>query len=217
MHSRSIILANVFAFLALCGVTCAGCLTAAQGTALMLSAGRPLPERGDRVVLVAAQCGPTPHGGSGVIVGPALVLTAAHVVPCADPVVTVTTIDHREIRMQLRLRVMPDDVAQLVPINGAPFGDGMVPAVATPRLGDRVCAFVANPERTVSCGKISKLTDDPDGIEHGAVTIPGNSGSPVYDTLGRLVGIITRMRGTVDRPLGGRATPLASRIYLVQP
>ena len=69
----------------------------------------------------------------------------------------------------------------------------LVTRTATVEPGDSVCSAVANPERRVQCGEVVEP------LEHGAafhdtgISVPGNSGSGVFDVDGNLVGIVTHM------------------------
>jgi hypothetical protein len=69
------------------------------------------------------------------------------------------------------------------------------------RVGERVYVM-GHPERqffTMSDGLISRIGDDTQ-IQISAPISPGNSGGPVYDTRGNLLGIVTSMVDRTSRP-----------------
>lgn len=200
--------------------TCAGCV----GARVRMSTTEP--QQRDRAVRVQVWCGEMTHSGSGVIVDNTRVMTAAHVGGCLGGTILVTRSNGKQHRMRLEAFAARADLARLVIADGTTFD--------LPRLriagvwpGERVCIIAAAPERVMSCGVVDKITDEPEHlpdavlppgmIYHDAVTIPGNSGSALYDSRGRLVGIVVRMRGEVKEPLGGIATELASRRFMVYP
>jgi S1-C subfamily serine protease len=126
------------------------------------------------------------HRGSGVLVGPRRILTAAHVVPCGEAAhVVVTTPDGYVVPAHVTYTDDANDVAVIVPGYALP---GPYPTVTSVGTG-RVCIFSAVPERRVTCGVIRTVKGTE--IDHAADTRYGNSGSGLYDAHGRLVGIVT--------------------------
>lgn len=149
--------------------------------------------------------------GSGVVIDERHVLTALHVVWCpAVPRIRVYFADGRSRAMvPLREDRVADlamlDAASLEPLPGGPpptFG-------ARPDVGATVCAATAIPARAWSCGSVVSHERPADSdVRHTAPTLPGNSGSGVYDGAGRLVGIVTALRTDGS---GGYFVSLASR------
>jgi serine protease Do len=141
-------------------------------------------------------------GGSGVVVGPGLVVTNAHNIRRDEVVVTFADGRRAEGRPagvdvdgDLAVVAVETDDAPALPVAGA-----------TVRMGDVVLAL-ANPGGRavrVSVGFVSALDvafRGPGGrrvrgaIEHTAPLARGSSGGPVVDVLGNLVGIDTHRVG----------------------
>lgn len=162
---------------------------------------RAAPLAGDqraRAVRVVVACS-TPEGiglrrGSGVVVGPGSVLTARHVVECPGgfpATVQVALLDGREFVTTLKLPPGDRDVAKLT-VHGTPF-DRAVPRFGHVELDSEVCAATAVPSRARPCGRVQSV--DPGTLEVIADLVGdfGNSGSGVWDTRGRLVGILVKI------------------------
>ena len=141
-------------------------------------------------------------GGSGVVVGPGLVVTNAHNIRRDEVVVTFADgrrADGRpagvDVDGDLAVVAVETDDAPALPVAGA-----------TVRMGDVVLAL-ANPGGRavrVSVGFVSALDvafRGPGGrrvrgaVEHTAPLARGSSGGPVVDVLGNLVGIDTHRVG----------------------
>jgi serine protease Do len=141
-------------------------------------------------------------GGSGVVVGPGLVVTNAHNIRRDEVVVTFADGRRAEGRPagvdvdgDLAVVAVETDDAPALPVAGA-----------TVRMGDVVLAL-ANPGGRavrVSVGFVSALDvafRGPGGrrvrgaVEHTAPLARGSSGGPVVDVLGNLVGIDTHRVG----------------------
>ena len=173
---------------------------------------RPAPEQDRAAVRIDTMCG---SSGSGVIVSRAQVLTALHVVlSCPMGRLAVTDADGTVRLAELEIATNRD-VARLVLAEGEPdFPIGSIPRVKPARVGARVCISAAAPKRGRACGTVRKVAPNPTGgVEHSAPTVPGNSGSGLYDAYGSLVGIV------VWRDLrreGGMATGLDARQWLVR-
>lgn len=146
--------------------------------------------------------------GSGVCVGrPDLILTNAHVVESADEVTVVTfamkdkslvrgkevkgKVTYRSETADLAVVRLPKDAPELVPIPVAlatPNAGAKVFAVGSPGLGRDVL------EQSISEGLVAAAARQIDGrpyLQHSAATNPGNSGGPLVDDGGRVVGIVT--------------------------
>ncbi|MBK8995261.1 MAG: Do family serine endopeptidase [Myxococcales bacterium] len=162
--------------------------------------------------------GPPGSGlGSGVVVGPGLVVTNNHVVADADEL-KVKTADKRELpakvlgtdpKSDLAVLEVSGDTKGLVPLE---LGDS-----SRLRLGDVVLA-VGNPfgvGQTVTMGIVSAkgranmgIVDYEDFIQTDAAINPGNSGGALVDMEGRLVGINTAILSRTGGNVGiGFAIP----------
>jgi serine protease Do len=141
-------------------------------------------------------------GGSGVVVGPGLVVTNAHNIRRDEIVVTFAD-GRRADGRAAGVDVEGDLAVVSVETGDAP---ALPVAGATVRMGDAVLAL-ANPGGRavrVSVGFVSALEvafRGPGGrrvrgaIEHTAPLARGSSGGPVVDVLGNLVGIDTHRVG----------------------
>jgi S1-C subfamily serine protease len=137
------------------------------------------------------------HVGTGVAVAPNLVLTAGHLVTCHVHGIHIDMPDSGEAFGSLLWFDRQRDLAMVVVPEGA-LGTGYsTPAIASPMVGEMVCARVAEPNRGSVCGVVIAVGGKPDGdvtftgaIEHG------NSGAGVYDSTGHLVGIVTELLDT---------------------
>lgn len=133
--------------------------------------------------------------GSGFFVTPDLVLTNAHVVAAEREPVAIVFSDGRELEGQVADRDTRLDIALVrVPSAAAeplPLGDA-----TGLRTGDRV-VFVGTPQGmdfTVHEGIVSHTARHVLGVAYlqiDANVNPGNSGGPVLDTTGHVVGIVT--------------------------
>jgi serine protease Do len=136
--------------------------------------------------------------GTGVIVRrDGVIVTNAHVVGNAR-VVDVNLADGRKLQGQVLDRDRTVDVAVVrIPIKDAPvapFGDS-----DNLEVGQSAIA-IGNPlglDRTVTTGVVSAINRSPRGIDLGALIqtdaaiSPGNSGGPLIDSRGRVIGINT--------------------------
>lgn len=166
-----------------------------------------------RAVQVISVCGEERHVGSGVVVGPRTVLTAAHVAACVKGDITLTTAPGREYHAAAELVDTQADIARLALVGIERFAE-LPLEVGRVGLAQRVCIAPAEPARVTSCGTvmISPYVWRPQSTNHNAMTLPGNSGSGVYDGLGRLVGIVTHARHDGS---GGLFTDVGSRRWLL--
>jgi S1-C subfamily serine protease len=147
-------------------------------------------------VRITSTCeGLTGHG-SGVAITSRHVITAAHVVACTgDALITATTRDGRTVSMSLDLAAAGADVVRLV-VDGTrqPFRSWAEVTHRHPPTGEVVCIVASSeghpPVRR--CG-------DAGGLVEGRLLVavqgfPGNSGGGVYDSDGRVVGVIQQGR-----------------------
>jgi S1-C subfamily serine protease len=155
------------------------------------------------------------HIASGVLIAPNRALTAFHVIDCPEAF-PVVVIDGTAIPAQVDATEPLADLARLTfPRGGKPWGT----SVAVVTKGDRICVASAAPAPDYQCGKVREFRDTLDGdVEHTAVVRPGNSGSGVYDSRGRLVGITTHYKtcgGDDKNYCAGRMTALYGHKWMV--
>jgi hypothetical protein len=153
----------------------------------------------DRTVMVDG-CG----YGSGVMISPTAVLTARHVVflrgvdhPCMivieypDGTREDATVDLESTRLDVvRLKTKARREIQ------APKSHAVT-------IWETVCIVSGHPERDASCGRAVHFSSGFAGIMHTARTIPGNSGSGLWNRRGELLGIVVTYSN-----YGGNASPV---------
>jgi S1-C subfamily serine protease len=178
-------------------------------------------------VEIDATCGVPPAGlapespvayGSGVVVTRRSVLTAHHVIKQQGCTYEAVEQDGTRHLLVVDVDDAAHDTTRLTAI--VPFPDD-VPEVdvgQAPALGDLVCAVGRVPWTTRFCGWVQppqrELGADAD-IVHQVTTQPGNSGGPLYDSSGRLVGITTRyVRCISGQYCGGAASSLQLRAWI---
>jgi S1-C subfamily serine protease len=159
-------------------------------------------------------------GGSGVVVGPRHVITAAHVVDC-DGVVSLKI----ESRDERKFSVLVNEVDKALDLALLELSDpkerlahSSVPRVTRPpRAGEMVCTMAMIPDISRRCGLVQWNRKEPPGdMAFDTLTVPGNSGGGVYDRFGNLVGIITHYVTLGNGQIaGGRATSLWQRKDLI--
>lgn len=133
-----------------------------------------------------------PFRGSGVIVDDRHIITANHVV-CGDgDKYTVHLEDTRQYDVHVLRRFPKQDIALLETAKSMGF---KTLERAEPEIGKEVCVVAGTPQRSRTCGVVLYVSSEPfsGDIAHGAVVIPGNSGSGTYDLQGRLVGIVVKL------------------------
>jgi hypothetical protein len=163
------------------------------------------PGRTTRVTRVAAN--PMSAHGSGVAIGPRLVLTARHVVWGANAWVVFPP-GSNDPTVAQPLYVDPDrDIAFLV-LDRPVDHSVTLPRERTLTLSERVSVSgypldLREPIPAAASGEVSRVTRN--GELHLTMTVnPGHSGGPVIDAQGRLVGILSA-RGRMDRGIEGLA------------
>jgi S1-C subfamily serine protease len=137
------------------------------------------------------------HTGSGVVIDERHVLTAAHVTACPTlPGVMLTTWDGRHLQAVVTQEDRDRDFAVLELASADRMHlDVSPPAVTHAAVGAVVCIETAEPTRAANCGPVAEVLPGKGGIHVNAIIGHGNSGSGVYDTQGRLVGIAVNMTG----------------------
>lgn len=171
-------------------------LAATSGSA---ERGFPLSDMKQASVIVYHESGPDYGHGSGVIIGPATVITAGHVAEGETKLLI--EFDDGERRMGTILYQTMDLDYAVVQV---PVPDRFKPAHVScrePVWGEAIAA-VGNPLdifRAVSFGHVSALNvEDPDterkpmpGLTALDITITwGNSGGPVFDQEGNVLGLV---------------------------
>lgn len=196
-------------------------LAACSCGASLKPVGRTGVQQHNAVVKITTHCGLREQYGSGVMVAPDLVLTAAHVVSCA-------MIPGSELPLYLP----PDGItvsggfgphaADLMEVKYEPdlarlqvkgLEEFFTPIVVgpPPPVGERVCAVSSVPYSSYRCGEAQEPR--PGRLYVDFLILHGNSGSGMYDSHGRLVGIVTNL---IDCPgCGGFGSTLAEWRWLV--
>lgn len=132
--------------------------------------------------------------GSGVIVNDHTVLTAAHIAEDPPGTACIRTVQMVNGKKYLVVpsKTLPErDLASLETVLETFFPTYPITYGPAPAYGERVCSMTAYPMFLWRCGDAQTEADPPGDRSHTIVTEGGNSGSGVYDSLGRLVGIIT--------------------------
>lgn len=192
---------------------CTGC-----GVIRGATAQRSVIAEYDSAVGIEVVCmGMTIGYGSGVIVSPSQVLTAAHVVATPGCEIQVHTAKGDIVPMVLEASAPAADVARLATkelylFNALPFT-----VAGPPDVGDDVCLTTAWPVRGRRCGQVQRRRSLDGQFFHDAVTEPGNSGSGAYDTAGRLVGIVVTLHTcrATGQICGGGISPLADIMWIL--
>lgn len=168
--------------------------------------GRSAAEQRDAVVTITQLCVvSTEQGlelrgykGTGSAIGPRRVLTAAHLGVCDMQMIYVRDSDGLDHTAAPEWRDSERDVMVLGLVDATDSIAGAVePTYGTALPGDRVCARVAHPERSTTCGVVRSIDATRIGydVEADFVVEGGNSGAGVYDVQGQLVGVVTRTAG----------------------
>lgn len=150
--------------------------------------------------------------GTGVIVNDHTVLTAAHI--AEDPPGTACLRSARMVNGRryalIHGKTLPGrDLASLVTVLETFSPTYPIVYGPPPAFGERVCSMTAYPRALWRCGEAQTAEEPPGDLSHTIVTEGGNSGSGVYDTRGRLVGIIThRWSCSNGQYCGGRMATL---------
>ena len=143
--------------------------------------------------------GHAPRVGSGVVIGPHEIITARHLIPDSRERIVITTASGERIDARVKGTDARTDLALLTVESDLMPAE--VSSSASARVGDQVFA-VGNPfglGHSVSVGVIGatkRRLDRQNGpqVELLQLSIPlnpGNSGGPIFDREGRMVGLLT--------------------------
>lgn len=135
--------------------------------------------------------------GSGVAISRNTVITARHVVDCAPNDISLLFYDgHRVpvVAVVASFSMDPDaepvDAVRL--ITKTPLTNWMEVNYNPPKIGEQVCYNGGGGELkhwTTKCGEVTMYNED-GTIWSNILTVPGNSGGPVFDSQWRVVGIM---------------------------
>lgn len=157
-------------------------------------------------VAVFASCESGLWSGSGVAVGPRHVLTSFHVIKSCPTDVYMVSLSDESVMLATAVRIAPLSGAEededepgsytfesgtagdlaLLEVSGE-FDTWLLPATRA-RRGEWLCRTSTMPEPSQACGRVSKVHDG--WFRVGLQTVKGNSGSPLVNVSGRLVGIV---------------------------
>lgn len=130
--------------------------------------------------------------GRAVALGPRYAVTASHVVRCQDiahPVQVMVSRDGMEpIEVVVDAVLVGADAARLVVAGKGSFDEWASLSLAPASIGDTVCSVSGMHITVRKCGDV--VDADSDQFKASFRTIPGDSGSPVYNSYGEVVGII---------------------------
>lgn len=157
-----------------------------------------LAQVADRLWQVTVEIQGVDGGGAGILWAPNLIVTNAHV--ARAPRVRVGLADDRHVEAHLVGADRRTDLALLRMPRSGVAAAALADSDAV-RVGDLVVAL-GHPfgvRRTLTAGVVHALAPAPPGGRrwiHADVRLaPGNSGGPLADTAGRVVGINTMMAG----------------------
>lgn len=173
-----------------------------------------LAGRGRRTGVQRVGVEPVMGHGSGVAIGPRLVMTARHVVYGMTAWAVVPPGEEAPIAARPVYVDLASDVAFVAVDRDLPHYIAL-PEDRTLAMGEHVSVSgypldLREPNPAAASGEVSRVTRD--GLLHLTITInPGHSGGPVIDDEGRLIGIVS-MRGRPERGVEGLAiaVPLAA-------
>jgi hypothetical protein len=135
---------------------------------------------------------------SGTRISSTQVLTAAHVTH--QPAGQVCMWMGTQLGSESGVLLTPEhvdearDLAVMSSLTGSFGAPDLYTIGPKPELGDTICEVSANPYHIRRCGEVQLNHDTLKGfIDSTMIAEPGNSGSPVYNARGELVGVISAM------------------------
>lgn len=137
--------------------------------------------------------------GTGWVVAPHFVITNHHVVGNASSVILVRT-DNRRIKADVAMRDTANDIAVLKPRNTKLLPPGLPVAAKTANVGASIFTIgyplvsIMGREPKLTTGYVSArtgLVNDPRIYQISVPIQPGNSGGPVFNMQGEVIGIAT--------------------------
>lgn len=149
---------------------------------------------------------PSMGHGSGVAIGPRLVLTARHVVWGMHAWTVIPPGESTPIPARPVYVDIAHDIAFVAVDRDLPHHVALPDAARRLTMSERVSVSgypldVREPNPAASSGEVSRITRD--GLLHLSMSVnPGNSGGPVIDEAGELIGIVS-MRGRPDQGVSG--------------
>ena len=200
---------------------CSSCATVAA------LSDNPVPGHNKASVVVGLGCTDEDSGltaralGTGLVVGKHTVLTAAHMVECPDGMAATNAVagpDGKGHRADVDVTLPGNDVALLTVEDD--LSEYLVPVAIgpSPKLGDTVCEIAAWPRPTFRCGLVQSSSVY---AHNGDIVVDmfvehGNSGSPLYDAQGRLVGVVVMLvMCQQDHPCQTAASRVTSRAWII--
>lgn len=160
-------------------------------------------------VRIIGLCPEGAYVASGVIVGPDSMYTAKHAAECTggtDPIILLATLsDGRDVVMEVAEKSDKHDIALLKALawakdveDGSELGPVKFDNFAAlsdvePKVGLIVCYVGGGADPSVKLEKCGKVAKKADPFEVGIQGRPGNSGGPVFDSRGRVMGVLSKM------------------------
>lgn len=166
-------------------------------------------EQYNRTASIMVVCSTGPVMGSGVVTGKDTILTAYHVVDCDGAVLVIVGGKTEHVGTITKFS-RERDIATL----NVPGVNSVAVVGPEPIAGDRLCVSPGWPTRNRVCGEVfyEQGKTQSTKIRFGAIVQPGNSGAGVYDSHGRLVGILTVLTRCVNGQIcGAGMSPLDVR------
>lgn len=174
-------------------------------------------------VRITVVCPEGMSAGSGFVVSRRHVITAEHVASCfQEKALSITVImrNGAEIPMMLEASDKEADAARLVALTRKPPFKMIAPIRLFPRLsvGEAVCSIGGDRPNIYGikkCGYVSDLGRSQHEswsppthkkafwVQHSIPVVPGNSGSAIFDSGGRVVALVSTWNGSFHREQGG--------------